>query len=135
MGYAALISVLFAMGSGALVEAQARTVALDCPAGSTADERRLYPQICDALAREVRAALPGVSLKTGESGGGAVLTLNVRSLTDMALVGNLALRPADGGSTRSGPVVETSISDAKINERAVKDFARALVSVSKSIFD
>lgn len=112
---------------------------LYCEAPATADNADVYRAACAEVAKEVRLDYPLLTVREGVAADkpvGNVIRLDIIKIDRHAITGRLAWsgRKASAGGYVLGPVITTTISDAALNERLLREFARGLVMTSKIQF-
>lgn len=112
---------------------------LYCDAPATARNSDVYKAACAEVAREVRLKYPQLTVREGAVGDkpvGNVIRLDILTVDKHTISGRLAWsgKKNSAGGYVLGPVITTTISDADLNKRSIKEFARGLVMASKIQF-
>lgn len=112
---------------------------LYCAAPATDKNADVYRATCAEVAKEVRLKYPQLMVREGgaaDKPAGNVIRLDILKIDKYAIAGRLAWsgRKGAAGGYVLGPVITTSISDAELNKRSLREFARGLVMASKIQF-
>ncbi len=112
---------------------------LYCDGPATAKDAGVYKAACAEVAREVRLKFPQLTMGKGAAAdkpSGNVIRLDILKVEKHAIAGRLAWsgKKNSAGGYVLGPVITTTISDAQLNERSLREFARGLVMASKIQF-
>ena len=112
---------------------------LYCEAPATGRDAEVYRAACAEVAREVRLKYPLLAVRegiAGETPAGDVIRLDIIKVDRHAIAGRLAWsgRKTSSAGYVLGPVITTTISDAELNTRTLREFARGLVMASKIQF-
>lgn len=112
---------------------------LYCDGTAPAKNAEVYKAACAEVAREVRLKYPQLTVGKGAAADkpvGNVIRLDILKVDKHAIAGRLAWsgKKNSAGGYVLGPVITTTISDAQLNERSLREFARGLVMASKIQF-
>lgn len=112
---------------------------LYCGGSATVKNADVYKAACAEVAKEVRLRYPQLTLGKGAAADkpvGNVIRLDILKVDKHAIAGRLAWsgKKSSAGGYVLGPVITTTISDAQLNERSLREFARGLVMASKIQF-
>lgn len=129
--------VMAIVGTGSASAAGVPVLYCDTPA--TAKNADAYRAACAEVAKEVRLKYPQLVVREGaaaEKPVGNVIRLDILKIDKYAIAGRLAWsgKKNSAGGYVLGPVITTTISDAELNKRSLREFARGLVMASKIQF-
>lgn len=99
----------------------------------------MHRAACEEVFQVIRQRFPSVTLREGVAAAkphGDVIRLDILKLDQNGITGRLAWS-GDKNATADyvlGPVITTTIADATLNGRSLREFARGLIEVSKIPF-
>lgn len=133
-----MVPFVMAVAGGGSASAGGAPV-LYCEAPAAAEDADVYRAACAEVAREFRLKYPLLAVHDGaaaEKPDGDVIRLDIIKVDRHAIAGRLAWagKNTAGAGYVLGPVITTTISDAKLNTRTLQEFARGLVLASKIQF-
>lgn len=117
------------------ISAKDQQVVLSCHSMLSLD-RDLYYRLCVEIETHLRTKFPDLEVEEKQRNENRIVNLRI-SLSDVevgsqTISGRLKWSNDSGVDVKwiLGPVVETSIMDTSLNDRAIREWARSLVTIS-----
>ena len=112
---------------------------LYCDPAAASQNVDIYRAACAEVVKEVKLKFPSVTVREGATAAkpdGNVIRLDILKISRHAIAGRLAWSSSKNATAGYvlGPVITTTISDAALNDRSLREFASGLVGASKIQF-